>query len=164
MILQANPDLTPAEVRLLLTSTARDVGPSGRDDGTGAGIVSVASIECALLGACGPTPSTPPIEWRIRTRAVDREGEGPGVRRVQVIVCHQTWPGAFTPKTPFTLRLFDSDGQQVRAQRRELGFTSSCLRFLARLGGVRSMTVESRIGQPVRVPRRPGRVHYPDRP
>jgi subtilisin family serine protease len=38
LMLQRNPDLTPAAVRKVLESTARDIGPKGRDDQFGAGL------------------------------------------------------------------------------------------------------------------------------
>jgi hypothetical protein len=39
LILERKPDLTPDAVRAILTSTARDIGRSGRDDEFGAGLV-----------------------------------------------------------------------------------------------------------------------------
>jgi len=40
LMLERNPSLTPADVRRILMSTAKDLGPKGRDPGYGAGLVN----------------------------------------------------------------------------------------------------------------------------
>lgn len=44
LLLAARPELRPAEVEALLTSTARDLGPPGRDDAFGAGLLDVGAL------------------------------------------------------------------------------------------------------------------------
>lgn len=43
VMLSANPDLTPSAVRRLLRATAHDLGPTGTDPETGAGLIDVAA-------------------------------------------------------------------------------------------------------------------------
>jgi subtilisin family serine protease len=57
LMLERDRKLDPAEVRRLLTSTARDLGPPGPDDQFGAGLAD-AYAALAALGA-GPTASAP---------------------------------------------------------------------------------------------------------
>jgi subtilisin family serine protease len=57
LLLERNRKLDPAEVRRLLTSTARDLGPPGPDDQFGAGLVD-AYAALTALGA-KPTASAP---------------------------------------------------------------------------------------------------------
>ena len=54
LILERNPDLKPEDVRAILTKTARDLGPPGRDDQFGAG---EADAFAAVLAVS--VPSTP---------------------------------------------------------------------------------------------------------
>jgi subtilisin family serine protease len=55
LILERKPDLTPDAVRTILMSTAKDLGPSGRDDEFGAGLVdayqAITSLETTTAGA-----------------------------------------------------------------------------------------------------------------
>ena len=53
-----SPGLTPAAVTTLLQNTATDLGPAGRDDSTGYGLVDPYAAVCSLV-ACGTT--TPPV-------------------------------------------------------------------------------------------------------
>jgi len=55
LMLAKNPHLTPDEVRAALTSTARDLGPKGRDDMFGAGL---ADAYKAVVAATSGTPQT----------------------------------------------------------------------------------------------------------
>lgn len=51
LILDANSSLTPAEVKSILESTARDLGPTGRDDLHGWGVIDVdAAVAAATPG------------------------------------------------------------------------------------------------------------------
>jgi len=54
------PDLTPAEVDLLLKRTARDLGASGRDPIYGAGRVEAGAAVAAARSYQRPRPATPP--------------------------------------------------------------------------------------------------------
>lgn len=61
LVLSCNPDLTGAQVRSLLTSTAIDLGPAGRDSHFGYGLVSAtAAVEAAGCGSDSPPPPPPP--------------------------------------------------------------------------------------------------------
>ena len=50
LLLSAKPELRPSEVRELLTITARDLGPVGRDDGFGSGRLNAAAALARALG------------------------------------------------------------------------------------------------------------------
>ncbi|GAA3882210.1 type VII secretion-associated serine protease mycosin [Streptomyces sedi] len=55
LLLSAHPDLTPAEVRRLLTETAQDAPEGGRNDAVGSGVVdAAAAIEAANEAAGAP--------------------------------------------------------------------------------------------------------------
>lgn len=48
LLLETNPALTPSEARKILTETAKDLGPAGRDADTGAGLVDAgAAVDAA---------------------------------------------------------------------------------------------------------------------
>jgi subtilisin family serine protease len=70
LILERNPALKPDEVRAILTKTARDLGPPGRDDQFGAGeadayaAVSAASNTPAVPLAQASRPATEPVSDR----------------------------------------------------------------------------------------------------
>src|SRR5690606_22163331 len=49
LLLQIDPDLTPEDVRRVLTETAQDLGPKGRDDTFGAGRVSALAALQAVV-------------------------------------------------------------------------------------------------------------------
>jgi len=54
LLLEANPALTPPEARKILTETAKDLGPAGRDADTGAGLVdAAAAVDAAKKAANG---------------------------------------------------------------------------------------------------------------
>lgn len=54
------PDLNPAEVEQLLTSTARDLGAGGRDPAFGAGLVDANRAVAAAQAFTRPAPPAPP--------------------------------------------------------------------------------------------------------
>ena len=54
------PDLTPAEVESILTRTARDLGPAGRDPVFGAGRIDANAAVTAARSFTRPTPPPPP--------------------------------------------------------------------------------------------------------
>ncbi|UKW32342.1 MULTISPECIES: type VII secretion-associated serine protease mycosin [Streptomyces] len=74
LLRSAHPGLSPAEVRRLLVSSARDVPPGGRSDELGAGVVDPAA---ALALAARPLPG-PPGPVGVAPRYF---GAGPGARR-----------------------------------------------------------------------------------
>jgi len=51
LMLQRNPELTPAAVRKILESTAKDIGPRGRDDQFGAGLADAFKAIMAVPAA-----------------------------------------------------------------------------------------------------------------
>ena len=49
LMLSANPELTPWRIKEILESTAKDLGPRGKDPKTGAGLVNaLKAVEAAL--------------------------------------------------------------------------------------------------------------------
>lgn len=59
MMYSVNPNLTPAQVKQILSDTAIDLGPSGRDDKFGYGIVNLPAALAASGG--GSQPSQTPV-------------------------------------------------------------------------------------------------------
>jgi hypothetical protein len=64
LMLAKNPQLGPDQVRTILTATARDLGPKGRDDQFGAGLADALKAVTAAVNSGGPTvasnaPSVP---------------------------------------------------------------------------------------------------------
>jgi hypothetical protein len=57
LLLERNPDLTPAAVRQILVSTARDLGPKGRDPYFGAGLVDAYRAILSLTPAMAGEPA-----------------------------------------------------------------------------------------------------------
>ena len=55
LLLERNPSLTPADVRRILSGTAKDLGPKGRDPSFGAGLVDALR---AVMAAPGGRPQT----------------------------------------------------------------------------------------------------------
>jgi hypothetical protein len=75
-LLAERPGLRPAQVRALLTSTARDVGPRGRDDATGAGVLDLAAaLHAPEPEDDGPEPNDDPL-LAGRTRPLLPAGPG----------------------------------------------------------------------------------------
>jgi type VII secretion-associated serine protease mycosin len=87
LLLSAHPDLTPAQVRRLLTDTARDSPEGGRDDSVGAGLVDAAAALQAASGLTG-APLTP------RADPYDREYFGPGPRPAEGEAAKTDWLAA----------------------------------------------------------------------
>lgn len=54
LMLDRKPGITPDEVRSVLTATARDLGPRGRDDDYGAGLADAFSAVTAVDGSTAP--------------------------------------------------------------------------------------------------------------
>jgi subtilisin family serine protease len=50
LLIERNPSLTPADVRRILMSTAKDLGPKGKDRDFGAGLVNAAQAVAAVKG------------------------------------------------------------------------------------------------------------------
>jgi subtilisin family serine protease len=64
LMLAKSPQLSPEQVRTILTGTARDLGPKGRDDQFGAGLADALKAVTAAVNSGGPTvasaaPSVP---------------------------------------------------------------------------------------------------------
>jgi subtilisin family serine protease len=55
LMLAKSPQLGPEQVRAILTSTARDLGPKGRDDLFGAGLADAYKAVAAAVNSGGPT-------------------------------------------------------------------------------------------------------------
>ncbi len=53
LMLTANPTLSPWQVRKLLAITARDIGPAGRDDTSGFGLIDAAAAVAAAIATEG---------------------------------------------------------------------------------------------------------------
>lgn len=66
LILERNPGLKPEDVRAILTKTARDLGPPGRDDQFGAGEADAFAAVSAV-----PVPSTPVAAVSEKPAAID---------------------------------------------------------------------------------------------
>ncbi len=63
LVLSVDPNLTPADVRNILTSTATDLGASGPDEQFGAGLVNAAAAVNAAMSGAGQDP--PPLMPRL---------------------------------------------------------------------------------------------------
>jgi subtilisin family serine protease len=63
LMLAKNPQLGPEQVRTILTTTARDLGPKGRDDQFGAGLADAFKAVSAAVNTGGPTVASaaPPV-------------------------------------------------------------------------------------------------------
>lgn len=76
LVLERNPALKPAEVRRILTSTARDLGAPGRDDLFGAGeadaLAAVIAAASAPVAAAADKPSQPAQEGDRNNTSVSR--------------------------------------------------------------------------------------------
>lgn len=57
LMLEHHPDLTAETVKKLLTATARDLGPKGRDDQFGAGLIDAYQAVTTLDAPAAPTPT-----------------------------------------------------------------------------------------------------------
>ncbi len=64
LMIDRKPDITPAEVRGLLASTAKDLGPRGRDDDYGAGLADAFSAVTAVSGSTAPVAVSAPAPVR----------------------------------------------------------------------------------------------------
>lgn len=67
LLLQADPDATPGQLREIIRSTARDLGPVGHDPEYGHGVID----PLAALAALDIQPPPPPPEAPSRLRAVE---------------------------------------------------------------------------------------------
>lgn len=64
LMIDRKPDITPAEIRTLLASTAHDLGPRGRDDDYGAGLADAFSAVTAVEGSTAPVAVSAPSPAR----------------------------------------------------------------------------------------------------
>jgi len=61
LMLSKNPNLTPDQIKQILTSTADDLGPPGRDDQFGAGLINAKkALDAVTGGNPTATPTVPP--------------------------------------------------------------------------------------------------------
>jgi subtilisin family serine protease len=104
--------LTPADIRALVTGTAADLGPAGRDDQFGAGLLDAAKAMTALgATVTNPGPPTPnptaPAVLPVVTSAAPATGTGEGGSVVTVTGTNlNTATGVMfgdTPATSFTI-------------------------------------------------------------
>ncbi|MGY4569133.1 S8 family serine peptidase [Bradyrhizobium pachyrhizi] len=81
LVLERNPALKPAEVRRVLTSTARDLGTPGRDDLFGAGeadaLAAVMAATSAPVGSAADKPSQPARQADGNNTSVSRTSTEP---------------------------------------------------------------------------------------
>jgi hypothetical protein len=64
LVLERKPELSPRAVREVLTSTARDLGPRGKDDQFGAGLADAYQAVVVLGGETAAAPSVRPASTR----------------------------------------------------------------------------------------------------
>jgi serine protease AprX len=160
LMLEANPDLTPVEVKQILMRTAVDFGVPGRDIDYGAGrLDAYQAISTAIGALADPTrfsalhaesaaPYVPPTHW-IDAAKLDLLAQW----QRPLLVTTTQYPIAatllisawsHTEGPHFTLRLLDPDGQVVgesKTDRRE-----ERVRFTPTQTGVYTLQVLSRTG------------------
>src|SRR5262249_32896053 len=68
LLLERDPTLDPDAMREILQSSAKDLGPKGRDDGFGWGLVDPYRALKALEARSGPMALTPPTTQRASTK------------------------------------------------------------------------------------------------
>ena len=64
LVLERKPELSPQAIRQILASTARDLGPRGKDDQFGAGLVDAYEAILSLGGETAAAPSPRPAATR----------------------------------------------------------------------------------------------------
>jgi subtilisin family serine protease len=64
LVLERKPELSPKAVREILTSTARDLGPRGKDDQFGAGLADAYQAIVVLGGDTAAASSPQPAATR----------------------------------------------------------------------------------------------------
>ena len=65
LLLERNPKLTPADVRRILQSSARRLGPGERDDSFGSGLIDpLKALQLADPRTAATTPATPTTRQR----------------------------------------------------------------------------------------------------
>jgi hypothetical protein len=80
LVLERNPALKPEEVRTILTKTARDLGPPGRDDSFGAG---EADAYAAVTAATAPAQPVAAVSGRPAPENVQDRQQVPSTRELQ---------------------------------------------------------------------------------
>jgi subtilase family protein len=80
LVLERNPALKPEEVRTILTKTARDLGPPGRDDSFGSG---EADAYAAVTAATAPAPPVAAVSDRPAAENVQDRQQVPSTRALQ---------------------------------------------------------------------------------
>ncbi len=86
LILQANPSLTPADVKSILESTARDLGPAGRDDLHGWGVIDVEAAVTAATPVVDITLTTDgSVAFSVQALSVTIDTTDGGINDVQTM-------------------------------------------------------------------------------
>lgn len=104
LLLTVNPSLTPADVRDILETTARDLGASGRDNTFGYGLIDAAAAVREAQRRAGATPTTTP-RLALSTSALDFGQAG-----TELIVSVSNTGGGMLNVTSVTPTLLDGDG------------------------------------------------------
>jgi serine protease AprX len=161
LMLEANPALTPNEVKSILTRTSVDFGAPGRDIDYGAGRLDAYQAIRAAIGALadpsrfktlnteGATPWLPPSHW------VAFDKLTPAAQwEIPLLVTGTDFPVAatllilawsHTQGPQFTLRLLDPSGQV--AGESKLGRREERVRFTPTETGIYTLQVLSRTGE-----------------
>jgi subtilisin family serine protease len=106
LVLERNPTLKPDEVRAILTKTARDLGPSGRDDQFGAGeadaFAAVSAVSLPSVAAASEKPAATEVSGGPRAQPVQAENLPAATMAADKPAGGETRPdiGQTKPKTP----------------------------------------------------------------
>jgi serine protease AprX len=120
LLLEANPALTPSEVRSILLETAEDWGPTGADIDYGHGLIQPMTAIRRALGLGGAGPSAPASVEHIRNQlTVDGPSANPA--QLAIDVADASGPlavtvvirGRSTPPVPDTVTLHPTDKRAI---------------------------------------------------
>jgi serine protease AprX len=123
LMLQANPSLSPNQVKTILKETAVHFGPGGENNEFGAGRLDAYAALAAIAGGTGTAPEVPDHLYREGSLAGKEDRQ-----TVELSVDDIRFPVAVTlimrdKNTDFDLRLYDADNnlvaQSVGMQRQE---------------------------------------------
>ena len=109
-LLAQRPGLDASQLRALLISTAQDVGPTGRDDATGWGVLNLAAALAAPTpGRDGPEPNDDPALARSTPEPLP--GSAPGEAALRGTI--EEWAD---PKDDYRVALDQGDTLELTAQ------------------------------------------------
>jgi subtilisin family serine protease len=109
-LLAQRPGIDASQVRALLLSTARDVGPAGRDDATGWGVLDLAAALAAPTpGRDSPEPNDDPALARSTPEPLP--GSAPGAATLRGTI--EEWAD---PKDDYRVALEQGDTLELTAQ------------------------------------------------